>query len=952
MANEFVIKNGYISKGNSQLSGSLDVSGSISASLGANTVGFYGTSSWAVSASWAPGATPTTPGGLNTQIQFNSASVFSGSSNLTFDYSNNTLKLTGSLVTTGSNTFIGTQIISGSINFGDGSKIQSISASSGDGGGYTTLTLKPDTSILSDQYIVLDPTSPNHIHIRAGGVIDSSSAYLYLGGEKANVVVQNLDGSFNEKYWVQINAQTGSTQYTWTFDDDGTLLVPGDITGAGNLATTGSNTFIGTQIITGSLLTTGSNIFIGTQTVTGSLFTTGSNTLVGNTILSGTLQIQGEYPPEAGSASVSIVGNVDLNGFLRFDPVTSNIDTTISASYIYVSGSTNDLYFSQNGVGYTNTTRLRWIEGNLYTGLLHGGLITTQSSTIYQVGSGSGIIVDLNASIGDDPYPTIQFLEWNNLTNTIDALSGSFDQQFVAISSSAGTAVIKAQGTPYVDGDYNDFIPIGIVLHQNRSTINGVQTFPGVAYGWKQRSFDFIKAFGALKISGYALTPSGSSTGSLVLSGGTSWVDGRNYVVDPNQPSYIVEATGITTSKIFRYYQSGSNWQSNWGYNTNGGAGYATIDPSQYSNAGTLTPVGSNKWTIQRVYYFPNSATKALFVYYGNAEYANEADALAAVTTEPFTEAPNTAASSIYVGYMILRNDANFTVPASYEFYQAGLFRGSGTGGAGGGGASTLAGLTDVSISTPANGDLLIYNGGTNLWNNTKTLSGSYTLSGSLTTDDGVSVINLTASFVSASSITGSLFGTASYAYTASYLDGDSIVINNNANNSILTATGNADTLDAESNLQFDGSILTLTGNQITVGNQSITGSLLVSGSSTFTNIGPAVFSGSVNVTNGITGSLFGTASYAYTASYVNGMITKNNAVAGGTFAGNPKKATVTFATPFPNASYSVTVTGEEARSWIIESKVSGSFIINSNSNTTLANSVYWQAISYGEFNQ
>ncbi len=110
--------------------------------------------------------------------------------------------------------------------------------------------------------------------------------------------------------------------------------------------------------ITGSLYTTGSNIFIGTQTVTGSLFTTGSNTLVGNTILSGTLQVQGEYPPEAGSASVSVVGNVDLNGFLRFDPVTSNIDTTISASYIYVSGSTNDLYFSQNGAGYTNTTRL------------------------------------------------------------------------------------------------------------------------------------------------------------------------------------------------------------------------------------------------------------------------------------------------------------------------------------------------------------------------------------------------------------------------------------------------------------------------------------------------------------------------------------------------------------------------------------------------------------------
>ncbi len=222
-----------------------------------------------------------------------------------------------------------------------------------------------------------------------------------------------------------------------------------------------------------SLATTGSNIFIGNQTVTGSLFTTGSNTLVGNTILSGTLQIQGEYPPSAGSASVSVVGNVDLNGFLRFDPVTSNIDTSITASYIYVSGSTNDLYFSQNGSGYANVTRLRWLEGNLYTGLLHGGALSQVNSNTYRVASGSGIIVNLNASLNDDPYPTIQFLEWGNLTKTIDALSASFDQQFIAISSSNE---IHAQGTPYFNGEVDTYIPIGIVLHQNRSTINGVKT--------------------------------------------------------------------------------------------------------------------------------------------------------------------------------------------------------------------------------------------------------------------------------------------------------------------------------------------------------------------------------------------------------------------------------------------------------------------------------------------
>ena len=49
-------------------------------------------------------------------------------------------------------------------------------------------------------------------------------------------------------------------------------------------------------------------------------------------------------------------------------------------------------------------------------------------------------------------------------------------------------------------------------------------------------------------------------------------------------------------------------------------------------------------------------------------------------------------------------------------------------------------------------------------------------------------------------------------------------------------------------------------------GSVSITGSLTVSGSSTFTNIGPAIFTGSVSSLNGFTGSLQGTASWATNA--------------------------------------------------------------------------------------
>ena len=55
-------------------------------------------------------------------------------------------------------------------------------------------------------------------------------------------------------------------------------------------------------------------------------------------------------------------------------------------------------------------------------------------------------------------------------------------------------------------------------------------------------------------------------------------------------------------------------------------------------------------------------------------------------------------------------------------------------GGGGGSGTTSLASLSDVSLSSLIYGDLLIYNASTGLWNNTHTLSGSYTLSGSLTT--------------------------------------------------------------------------------------------------------------------------------------------------------------------------------------------------------------------------
>lgn len=115
--------------------------------------------------------------------------------------------------------------------------LQWIGNSSGDGAGYTTLQLVPDDTLTGgDQYLIIDPTAPGHIHIRAGGAQDNSAADLIFGGENSHVKV--TAGS-NPPVYVTANGQN------WLFGVDGVLQAPGDVSAsgnvtAGNISTTGS----------------------------------------------------------------------------------------------------------------------------------------------------------------------------------------------------------------------------------------------------------------------------------------------------------------------------------------------------------------------------------------------------------------------------------------------------------------------------------------------------------------------------------------------------------------------------------------------------------------------------------------------------------------------------------------------------------------------------------------
>jgi len=474
---------------------------------------------------------------------------------------------------------------------------------------------------------------------------------------------------------------TGSLYGTASYGQDSNLLDGLDSTAFARLAS--ANTFSQTQTISGNLYVTG--------TVSASVVT-------------------------ASQGFVS--GGLTIGDYVQLLPVgATNIPTNLTASYIYTSGSTNDMYFTQYQGPYTNTTRLRWLESTLSTGLLHGGILSTvNGTTTFSVSSGSGLILNYNASTGSDPYPTINFVSWPTYTSQSLLYSGSAPITYIAIASD-GT--ISQETLPPNFSEFKDRIVLGRVLHQSGSVTNGATNTPPTAYGLATSTADFIRAIGPLKISGHFLAPSGSGNLSLTKSAGDSYVEGRNYSLNPNIPNLIISANdpAVTVSKIYRQRCSGGIAVIDTGV---AGAGYTTVDPTLYQDAnGNLASVGTD-FTVQRVYWFPRAVNRALYVYYGQATYANIDDAIAGINTENFVECENTKGSAILVAHLVMKgNISNFDSSITSRIYQAGLFRGGAGGGGGGGGSSgatNLASLTDVSIGTPANGQALIYNTSISKW--------------------------------------------------------------------------------------------------------------------------------------------------------------------------------------------------------------------------------------------
>jgi hypothetical protein len=144
----------------------------------------------------------------------------------------------------------------GAANTGDitfnGVQIIGAGTASSDGLNAGTMQLVPDAGLNTDQYLIIDPTAPNHIHIRPGGTLDASTADLIMGGENTNLLVSDTGD------YVDIRT-TSSENFTnlWRFNSDGLLVGPsmGSVKVSGLYNDPGNDLYLGSAdavVITGT----------------------------------------------------------------------------------------------------------------------------------------------------------------------------------------------------------------------------------------------------------------------------------------------------------------------------------------------------------------------------------------------------------------------------------------------------------------------------------------------------------------------------------------------------------------------------------------------------------------------------------------------------------------------------------------------------------------------------
>jgi hypothetical protein len=416
----------------------------------------------------------------------------------------------------------------------------------------------------------------------------------------------------------------------------------------------------------------------------------GSGTFTGTAAYNLAVDVNGniiEATPSGGSGTVT---SVDLSMPSAFS-VSGNPITTSGTLAVTGAGTTSEYIRGDGSLATFPSIPTIVPNQNESTGILYGGdLSATIGGTTFNLAEGIGQIVSQTSSISG-VSTTITPVTWS--TSTGIAITNIATHQFTYILIDSSGTIVQ-QTTPFTDAQAKTHIMIGVLCHIDLASVNLVTNTQNVAYQDPFRLFELIKSFGVIKKSGLTISANGTNL-SVDRALGQVFKIGTNYITDEFQPD-VTTMTAKILSNLCRVYRNGSG---GFVFDTNSGTYYTVIDPNNYDNgSGTLQSVGGSKWSIQRLFIFPNNPDD-IICYYGIESYSTFAKARENLEIEVFDEATITQENAVFLGYLFVKNGAtDLSDTTQALFLQSGSFRGIGVGGGGGG--------TSLSLETNSNPNL------------------------------------------------------------------------------------------------------------------------------------------------------------------------------------------------------------------------------------------------------
>ncbi len=349
------------------------------------------------------------------------------------------------------------------------------------------------------------------------------------------------------------------------------------------------------------------------------------------------------------------------------------INTTLAPDNVSVNdlNVTGDLYVSNNSI-YIGNARLDLARYVISTGVLFGGTlsINAANNSLLNVTSGTAVIANLSNING----PIIGTISWD--AQTIYPNLEGVRSKWIGINAS-GDFVFA---TAFTALEKRTIVVLGRAWGAGTDTITGKGQYSTPAFGTAKLTEDLVYALGSLNIAGNIFSANGVNL-LLNKSSGQSFRFSAGFSSSPTSPNIHddAEQLGITS---YKYHLQGSSTTTT----------ESDIEPDYYDVGGSKTAVTNNKFTVQRIYFFPVSGT--VHVTYGQTEYGTLTEATDAAQTEAVILNTDILSGSILRAWMVIeQGTTDLSDSAKVSIITASNI---GAGGGGAGGVSTHSSLSNL----------------------------------------------------------------------------------------------------------------------------------------------------------------------------------------------------------------------------------------------------------------